>query len=116
MNLLQESILIAKKQNFTLSKTYIAHCRADEGLEGFSMKFIRKSVRGIGKYGVAGLPVASRVKIVLQEREVGFEEREKDSLEYLRVIMRNGQKEFTETSDQVFLRMQKSRPELEIHC
>lgn len=99
-----------------LKRTYIAYSSATKSLEGFSAKFLKKYVRGVGRFGVSSNPIGCSVKLVLQERKAPFESRSNDPLEWMRSQLRATQSEYTQTAEQVYATKRAARPIKEVFC
>jgi hypothetical protein len=116
LTILQESIIKAKEAGLDLKHTYIAYSSATKSLAGFSEKFLKKYVRGVGRFGVSGNPIGCSVRLVLQERKVDFESRLNDPLEWMRNQLRASQKEYTQTAEEIYTAKRAARPIKEVHC
>lgn len=72
-------------------------------------------IRGRGRYGAIPHPKTALLSLLLQEREKPFESREKDELEYLRERLRNAQKDWVPSPDEIYAQKRAARPLKEIH-
>ncbi|KAJ3367661.1 hypothetical protein HDU91_001228 [Kappamyces sp. JEL0680] len=84
-----------------------------ESSHGLSQKFIKKYVRGRGRYGATPHPKAARLEIVLQERAngVGFKKRtDDDPLEWVRVRLRERRKSFVANAEGTYTDKRNLRP------
>jgi hypothetical protein len=107
---LTEAIVMAKESGFDLSKTYIADAYVKDSKTGVSTRFIKKYLRGRGRYGATPHPKFARLEFVLQQREKGFAVRENDPLEWVRTRLRERRSEFTKNAEEVYQEYRVKRP------
>jgi ribosomal protein L22 len=107
---LTEAIVYAKESGFDLSKTYIADAYVKNTSTGISQQFIKKFLRGRGRYGATPHAKISRLEFILQEREKPFAVRVNDPLEWVRVRLRERRKEFTKTAEEIYQEYRERKP------
>lgn len=120
---LQEFIVKAQEHGLNLEKTYIGISQANpadayikNSSHGLSQKFVKKYLRGRGRYGATPHPKTARLEVILQEREKRFVMREQDPLEWVRVRLRDVKKEGTQTASQICEEMKMKRLVKAVFC
>ena len=90
-----------------------AYVSADGAI--LSQRLKKLYIRGRGRYGAIPHPKTALLSLLLQEREKPFESRVNDELEYLRERLRDAQKEWVPTPEEIYAQKRAARPFKEIH-
>ncbi|KAJ3189220.1 hypothetical protein HDU85_002845 [Gaertneriomyces sp. JEL0708] len=112
---LQEAIVKAKEAGFDLSKTYVADAYVKDSAI-LQMQMVKMYLRGRGRYGATPHPKSALLEITLQEREKPFAVRENDPLEWVREKLRDKQRQFTKSAEEVYAQTRSKRPVKEVYC
>lgn len=97
--------------------TILAHAFIKESAHGLSQRFIKAYVKGRGRYGATPHPKLARLEIILQERlNGGFKKREEeDPLEWIRVRLRNAQKNIVPGPEELYNLKIQQRPKKNVY-
>ncbi|KAJ3300006.1 hypothetical protein HK104_005260 [Borealophlyctis nickersoniae] len=113
---LKEAMTQAKEQGFDLTKTYVADAFVKENAAILSERLVKKFIKGRGRYGATAQPKTALLEIMLQERDRPFEKREADPLEWLRVRLRERQRQWVPTPDEIYKDFRERRPIKPVFC
>jgi hypothetical protein len=106
---LTEFIIKAKESGFDLQKTFIADAYVKNGT-GLSKRFVKKYLKGRGRYGSTPHPKTAKIQIIFQQREKEFQKRLEDPLEWIRKRLRDRKRSTTKTANQIYIEKRQSRP------
>lgn len=107
---LTECLVKAKESGFDLDKTYIADLYANPKGCIFSQNFKRKYIRGRGRYGATPTPISTSLEIMLQERQEPFARKENDPLEPIKNKLREKQRPWVKSIDEIYKDFRCKRP------
>ncbi|KAJ3268061.1 hypothetical protein HDV01_003502 [Terramyces sp. JEL0728] len=113
---LKEVIVRAKEEGFDLKRTFIADAYVKNTKHGLQTRFVKKYLRGRGRYGATPHPLVCKLEFILQERALGFQKRINDPLEWLRSKLRDRKRETTETAEQLYQQKRNKRPIKPVYC
>lgn len=77
---------------------------------------VKRYLRGRGRYGATPHPITTLLEITLQERDKPFAMRTKDPLEWVRDRLRERQKPFVKSAEELYIETRKKRPIKEVYC
>ncbi|KAI8812278.1 hypothetical protein BJ742DRAFT_768357 [Cladochytrium replicatum] len=112
---LRKAIVKAKEDGLVLSKTYIADVYTESGAV-ISRYFQRRFIRGRGRYGATPQYVSATLAFTLQERDRPFRVRTSDPLEWIREKLRERQREWTPTVDEIYAEERSVKKIKPIYC
>lgn len=107
---LKEFIIRAKEANFVLEKTFIADAYVLNTSNGLSKRFVKKYLKGRGRYGSTPHAKVAKLQIILQERDKPFQARSADPLEWIRARLRERKRDFVPTADEIYTQSRIKRP------
>ncbi|KAJ3157460.1 Rab geranylgeranyltransferase [Geranomyces michiganensis] len=99
---ISEAIVKARESGFDLGKTYIADAYVKQNAAILQTYLVKRYLRGRGRYGATPHPVSTLLELTLQERDKPFAARESDPLEWVRDRLRERQKPFAKTAEEVY--------------
>ncbi|KAI9363995.1 hypothetical protein DFJ73DRAFT_810558 [Zopfochytrium polystomum] len=109
---LANAIVKAKDEGLDLSKTYVADCFVERNGAVLSQEFVRRFIRGRGRYGATPHPVSSLVEVTLQERERPFDRRLADPLEWIRNRLRSRVRDQTPSPEEVYRKTKRQEKQI----
>jgi hypothetical protein len=107
---LKEFIIRAKEEKFNLEKTYIADAYVLNTSNGLAKKFVKKYLKGRGRYGSTPHAKVAKLQIILQERDKPFQARSADPLEWIRARLRERKRSHVQTADEIYTLARIKRP------
>ncbi|KND01241.1 uncharacterized protein SPPG_04332 [Spizellomyces punctatus DAOM BR117] len=113
---LKEAIVKAKEQGLDLKKTFVADAYVKENAAILQSQLVKRYLRGRGRYGATPHPVTALLEITLQEREKPFSIRDSDPLEWLRERLRDRQRPFVKSAEEVYNDVRSKRPIKQVFC
>ncbi|TPX58054.1 hypothetical protein PhCBS80983_g03406 [Powellomyces hirtus] len=113
---LKEAIVKAKEEGLDLNKTYVADAYVKKNAAILQNYLVKRYLRGRGRYGSTPHPVSTLLELTLQERDKPFQVRENDPLEWLRDRLRERQKPFAKSAEQVYEEVRTRRKVKEVFC
>ena len=81
-----------------------------------SQNLMKQYLRGRGRYGATPTPITTLLHLILQERDVPFKARAEDPLEWIREKLRERQRPWVQTPQQVYESARKSCPLKVVHA
>lgn len=93
-----------------VSPTKLADAYIKETKSGLSDRFVKKYLKGRGRYGATSLAKTAKLEMIFQERETGFKSRESDPLEWVRNRLRERRKEYVKSAEELYEAKRTTRP------
>ncbi|KAJ3005143.1 hypothetical protein HKX48_000846, partial [Thoreauomyces humboldtii] len=111
---IEEALVKAKEEGLDLTRTYIADAYVKKNAAILQSHLVKRYLRGRGRYGATPHPVSTLLELTLQERDAPFPVRENDPLEWVRDRLRQRQKPFVKTAEEIYTEKRERRKVKEI--